>query len=192
MTSAPEPPDVAADDIAAAPAPSDGSPRGVKAVFKKVRPSRPSVPASLDVLVKELRAQRPRVNLKLVERAFELAQLAHEGQVRKSGDAFISHPLGVALILAQLGLEETTVAAALLHDAVEDTDVTLAQVETEMGYDVAALIDGVTKLEQIKYRSAEVSRAENIRKMIVATARDVRVILIKIADRLHNMRTLAP
>jgi GTP pyrophosphokinase len=98
----------------------------------------------------------------------------------------------VATICAQLGLDETTVTAALLHDAVEDTEVSLVDVEREMGYDVALLIDGVTKLDRIRFRSAEQARAENLRKMMVATARDVRVLLIKIADRLHNMRTLEP
>src|ERR671915_391133 len=103
-----------------------------------------------------------------------------------------THPLQVATICAQLGLDETTVVAALLHDAVEDTEVSLVDVEREMGYDVALLIDGVTKLDRIRFRSAEQARAENLRKMMVATARDVRVLLIKIADRLHNMRTLEP
>ena len=170
--------------------PSDG--RGVKAVLKKVRPARPDGAAPFDSLVRELKSRRPKADIRLLDRAFELASKAHEGQMRRSGDPFITHPLGVATILAELGLDEETVAAALLHDAVEDTDLSLAEVEKEMGFQVAALIDGVTKLDKIRYRSAEQTRAENLRKMIVATARDVRVILIKIADRLHNMRTLAP
>ena len=170
--------------------PSDG--RGVKAVLKKVRPARGEPQAPLEMILKEVRARRPKADTKLIERAFELADRAHRGQVRKSGDPFITHPLGVAIVLASLGLDEETVAAALLHDAVEDTDVSLAEVEETMGFQVAALIDGVTKLDKIRYRSAEQTRAENLRKMIVATARDVRVLLIKIADRLHNMRTLAP
>jgi GTP pyrophosphokinase len=167
-------------------------PRGVKAVLKKVRPPRTPVAPSLEPVLKEVRSQRPKADVKLIERAFELAEAAHEGQVRKSGDLFITHPLGVAMILAQLGLDEASVAAALLHDGVEDTELTLAEVEEQMGYEVAALIDGVTKLDKIRFRSPEQSRAENLRKMIIATARDVRVVLIKIADRLHNMRTLAP
>jgi guanosine-3',5'-bis(diphosphate) 3'-pyrophosphohydrolase len=169
----------------------EAAPRGVKAVLKKVRPSR-TPETELGVLLKEIRSRRPKADLKLIEKAFEMASEAHEGQLRKSGDPFISHPLGVASILAGLGLDETTIAAALLHDGVEDTPLTLAEVEQEMGFDVAALIDGVTKLDRIRFRSAEQSRAESLRKMIVATARDVRVLLIKIADRLHNMRTLAP
>ncbi|HWC13074.1 MAG TPA: bifunctional (p)ppGpp synthetase/guanosine-3',5'-bis(diphosphate) 3'-pyrophosphohydrolase [Actinomycetota bacterium] len=171
-------------------APTDG--RGVKAVLKKVRSTRPDSLAPFDQLVREVRARRPKADLKKIERAYLIAERAHTGQVRKSGDPFISHPVGVATILAQLGLDEETVAAALLHDAVEDTELSLADVETEMGFQIATLIDGVTKLDKIRYRSAEQTRADNLRKMIVATARDVRVLLIKIADRLHNMRTLEP
>ncbi|HEX2049925.1 MAG TPA: bifunctional (p)ppGpp synthetase/guanosine-3',5'-bis(diphosphate) 3'-pyrophosphohydrolase [Actinomycetota bacterium] len=169
-----------------------GASRGVKAVLKKVRPARQAPDPNLDALVRAVRTRRPKADLRLVERAYDIAERAHAGQQRKSGDPFISHPLGVAQVVAELGLDETTVAAALLHDAVEDTELALTDVEEAMGYDVAALIDGVTKLDRIRFRSAEQSRAENLRKMIVATARDVRVLLIKIADRLHNMRTLAP
>jgi GTP diphosphokinase / guanosine-3',5'-bis(diphosphate) 3'-diphosphatase len=170
--------------------PSDG--RGVKAVLKKVRPTRPESPDPFDVLIRTVKSRRPKGDIKRIEKAYEMASAAHAGQVRKSGDPFISHPLGVATILAGLGLDEETVAAALLHDAVEDTDISLSEVEELMGFQVAALIDGVTKLDKIRYRSAEQTRAENLRKMIVATARDVRVLLIKIADRLHNMRTIEP
>jgi GTP pyrophosphokinase len=181
MSSLPEP----------APSQSSSAPRGVKAVFKKVRPPR-APETELQRLLREVRAQRPKADTKLIERAFARADAAHKGQLRKSGDPFVTHPLGVALIVAQLGLDETTIAAALLHDTVEDTPTTLTEIEKDLGFEVAALIDGVTKLEKIRFRSAEQSRAENLRKMMIATARDIRVILIKIADRLHNMRTLAP
>jgi guanosine-3',5'-bis(diphosphate) 3'-pyrophosphohydrolase len=167
-------------------------PRGVKAVLKRVRPARQAPPPGLVQLLREARAGRPRSSTRLIERAYEIAEAAHAEQFRKSGEPFITHPVGVATILAGLGLDETTVSAALLHDAVEDTELSLVEIESEMGYDVAMLIDGVTKLDKIRFRSAEQTRAENLRKMIVATARDVRVLLIKIADRLHNMRTLAP
>jgi GTP diphosphokinase / guanosine-3',5'-bis(diphosphate) 3'-diphosphatase len=174
-------------------APAEGpSPRRVKGVFRKVRPGRPTPDPGLELLIKEVRTRRPKSATRTVERAYEMAEVAHAGQSRKSGDPFITHPLQVATICAQLGLDETTVAAALLHDAVEDTEVSLVDVEREMGYEVALLIDGVTKLDRIRFRSAEQARAENLRKMMVATARDVRVLLIKIADRLHNMRTLDP
>jgi GTP diphosphokinase / guanosine-3',5'-bis(diphosphate) 3'-diphosphatase len=172
--------------------PPDASPRGMKAVLKKVRPARQPSVSALENLLREARRQRAKADVKFIERAYRMAESAHEGQLRKSGDPFIVHPLGVAGILAELGLDETTIAAALLHDAVEDTPLTLAEVEAALGYEVALLIDGVTKLDRIRYRSAEQTRAENLRKMIIATAKDIRVLLIKIADRLHNMRTLAP
>jgi GTP pyrophosphokinase len=186
MGTTPETPDKSQTTLVGSP------PRGVKAVLKKVRPPRQGGVSALEKVVREVRKQRPKADVKLIERAYEMAERAHEGQVRKSGDPFISHPLAVAEILATLGLDESTIAAALLHDAVEDTDVTLKEVEEALGFDIAALIDGVTKLDKIKFRSAEQTRAENLRKMIVATARDIRVLLIKIADRLHNMRTLGP
>ncbi|MDQ4143640.1 MAG: bifunctional (p)ppGpp synthetase/guanosine-3',5'-bis(diphosphate) 3'-pyrophosphohydrolase [Actinomycetota bacterium] len=168
----------------------DQSPRGVKAVLKKVRGPRQD--GDLEALLKEVRNQRPKTDLKIIERAYEMAAAAHDGQFRKSGDPYIVHPLNVALIVAQFGMDEKTVASALLHDAVEDTNVLLVDIENELGYEVASLIDGVTKLDKIRYRSPEHTRAENLRKMIVATATDLRVLLIKIADRLHNMRTLEP
>jgi GTP diphosphokinase / guanosine-3',5'-bis(diphosphate) 3'-diphosphatase len=172
---------------------SDPSSRGVKSVLKKVRSPRQPAPGSdIERLIKEVRRRRPKPDVKLMERAYGLALQAHQGQLRKSGDPFVTHPLAVAMIVAELGLDEITVSAALLHDAVEDTDLTLTSIEQAMGFEVAMLIDGVTKLEKIRFRSEEQSRAENLRKMIVATARDVRVLLIKIGDRLHNMRTLSP
>jgi GTP pyrophosphokinase len=161
-------------------------------VLKKVRPVRQSVDPRLEPVLREVRARRARPDSRLIERAFDVAERSHAGQTRKSGDPFINHPLGVAQILAEIGLDESTVAAALLHDAVEDTELTLKEVEERFGFEVAALIDGVTKLDRIRFRSPEQSRAENLRKMIIATAKDVRVLLIKLADRLHNMRTLAP
>ena len=182
----------AATPPATPPAPTPAHPRGVKAVLKKVRPPKAQVDPALESIVKEMKARRPKADTKVVERAYEIAEACHTGQLRKSGDPFITHPVGVALALAKLGLDETTVAAGLLHDAVEDTQLTLLEVEAELGFDVAQLIDGVTKLDKIRFRSAEHGRAENLRKMIVATAKDVRVLLIKISDRLHNMQTLAP
>jgi guanosine-3',5'-bis(diphosphate) 3'-pyrophosphohydrolase len=172
--------------------PETASPRRVKAVLRKVRPARPAADPGLELLIRELRSRRPKAATRVVERAFDIAEGAHAGQTRKSGDPFITHPLQVATICAQLGLDETTVAAALLHDSVEDTELSLVDIERDMGYEVALLIDGVTKLDKIRFRSADQARAENLRKMMVATARDVRVLLIKIADRLHNMRTLDP
>jgi guanosine-3',5'-bis(diphosphate) 3'-pyrophosphohydrolase len=127
----------------------------------------------------------------VVEDAYEVARDAHRDQVRRSGDPYIAHPLGVAMILADLGLDDITLAAALLHDAVEDTSVTLADLEARFGPDVAAIVDGVTKLDRLEFDSREAQQAATMRKMLVAMAKDVRVLLIKLADRLHNMRTIA-
>jgi GTP pyrophosphokinase len=127
---------------------------------------------------------------RLIHRAYDIAASRHSGQFRKSGDPYITHPLAVAMILARYGLDADTVAAAILHDTVEDTDLTLDDVDREFGEDVAALIDGVTKLERIKFSNREEAHAATIRKMVVAMAKDVRVLLIKLVDRLHNVRTL--
>ena len=126
----------------------------------------------------------------LVQRAYERAYHAHDGQRRLSGEDYVDHPLQVAAILADLHLDATTLAAALLHDTVEDTQLTLEQVEVEFGTEVAQLVEGVTKLSRISFRSDQQLHAENIRKMLLAMADDVRVVLIKLADRLHNMRTI--
>ncbi len=126
----------------------------------------------------------------LVEKAVEVAGRVHAGQQRKSGDAFITHPVAVARILAELRLDAVTLAAAILHDAVEDTSLSLAEIEQSFGDEVASLVDGVTKLTQLEDRSHLEAEAENLRKMFLAMAQDVRVMMIKLADRLHNMRTL--
>ncbi|MFD6416733.1 RelA/SpoT family protein [Streptomyces sp. NPDC060194] len=134
------------------------------------------------------RARHPEADLATLHRAYVLAESSHRGQMRKSGEPYITHPLAVTLILAQLGAETTTLTASLLHDTVEDTDVTLEQVRREFGEEVAYLVDGVTKLEKVDYGAA--AEPETFRKMLVATGNDVRVMSIKLADRLHNMRTL--
>jgi len=141
-------------------------------------------------LIAEVETYKPDVDRELLWRAFHFAAGAHEGQQRRSGEDFIIHPLGAAKVLAGLRLDEATIAAALLHDVVEDTPVTIDDVRTEFGDEVAQLVEGVTKLTRIQFQSREHAEAENYRKMIVAMAEDVRVILIKLADRLHNMRTI--
>jgi guanosine-3',5'-bis(diphosphate) 3'-pyrophosphohydrolase len=129
-------------------------------------------------------------DVRLVQRAYEFAEDSHRGQQRASGEPFIEHPLGVAAILGELGMDGTTLVAALLHDVVEDTTLSLEDIEREFGAEVATIVDGLTKLDRIQYRSREAEQAENVRKMMVAMARDIRVLIIKLADRLHNMRTL--
>lgn len=141
-------------------------------------------------LVRKIRKYNPQADLTLVEKAYHKAAAAHADQLRQSGEPYITHPLAVAYILAQLELDLVTIAAALLHDVVEDTGVSLEEIRQEFGEEVALLVDGVTKLSRIEYRSKEEQQAENWRKMLLAMARDIRVILIKLADRLHNMRTL--
>jgi GTP diphosphokinase / guanosine-3',5'-bis(diphosphate) 3'-diphosphatase len=142
----------------------------------------------LEPLIKTVRATHPKVDVRLIERAYEVAAREHAGQVRKSGDPYITHPLAVATILAELGMNHETLCAALLHDTVEDTAYTLNELRREFGDDVASLVDGVTKLDKVKY--GEAAQAETVRKMVVAMSRDIRVLVIKLADRLHNMRTL--
>src|SRR5438093_6166789 len=132
---------------------------------------------------------KPKDVARLAE-AYRFSEAAHAGQVRQSGDPYISHPLAVAEILADWHLDGQTLMAALLHDVTEDTSVTKDEISDTFGKPVADLVDGVSKLDKIEFQSAEVAQAENFRKMLLAMARDVRVILIKLADRLHNMRTL--
>ena len=128
---------------------------------------------------------------RLVADAFDFAVAAHGSQVRASGEPYVTHPAEAALILADLGLDAATVAAALLHDVPEDTDVSVAEIAERFGDEVASLVEGVTKLSKFSALSAEEQHAESIRKMFLAMAQDIRVVLIKLADRLHNMRTLA-
>ncbi|QWZ09380.1 bifunctional (p)ppGpp synthetase/guanosine-3',5'-bis(diphosphate) 3'-pyrophosphohydrolase [Nocardioides panacis] len=142
----------------------------------------------LEPLYRAVRANHPKADLELLERAYLTAEKMHDVQVRKSGDPYITHPLAVTTILADIGMTEPTLVAALLHDTVEDTPYTLDQLRADFGDEVAALVDGVTKLDKVKYGDS--AQAETIRKMIVAMSRDIRVLVIKLADRLHNMRTL--
>jgi GTP pyrophosphokinase len=146
----------------------------------------------IEGLLRRVKSYNAKADLKDIERAYRFAEEHHEGQRRLSGEAFIQHPLAVAGVLADLGLDTTTLQAALLHDTVEDTEVTIEELQERFGPEVARIVDGLTKLESITFRSREQEQAENVRKMIVAMAGDIRVLLIKLADRLHNMRTLAP
>ena len=153
---------------------------------------RSSAPASVELapLLATFRSHHPKTSTVLIAQAYEVAAAAHEGQSRKSGEPYIHHPLSVARIVADLGLDDVTVAAALLHDSVEDTGVTLEQVARQFGDEVAAIVDGVTKLDRVQFDSKAAQQAASMRKMLVAMAKDLRVLMIKLADRLHNMRTL--
>lgn len=144
----------------------------------------------LKKLIEKIKTYSPNADFDKVARAYNLAKEAHEGQFRKSGEPYFIHPKAVANILADMQLDEDTICGGLLHDVVEDTDYELDYIEEQFGKDVAILVDGVTKLGKIKYMTKEESQSENLRKMFLAMAKDMRVILIKLADRLHNMRTL--
>jgi len=146
---------------------------------------------ALTPLIVAYRERHPKDPLGLITSAYETAAEAHAGQLRNSGEAYISHPLAVATILASLGLDDVTIASALLHDAVEDTAVRLEDIEASFGPEVAAIVDGVTKLDRVRFDSRQAQQAATMRKMLVAMAKDPRVLLIKLADRLHNMQTIA-
>jgi len=141
-------------------------------------------------LCEQIEKYNPKCDFGLLREAFELSKAAHDGQQRISGEPYITHPLEVAKILAELELDCTSIIAALLHDTIEDTTCTYEQLKEKFGEEIADLVDGVTKLGKIPYTTKEEQQVENLRKMFLAMAKDIRVILIKLADRLHNMRTL--
>jgi guanosine-3',5'-bis(diphosphate) 3'-pyrophosphohydrolase len=141
-------------------------------------------------LLRKVRAYRPDDDLALIKKAYEFSLEHHKGQVRESGEPYLVHPLQVATLLAEMRLDTTAITAGLLHDAVEDTSVTIDEINTEFGEQVAHIVEGVTKISKIDFASSEEAQAENVRKMVLAMMDDIRVVLIKLADRLHNMRTL--
>jgi GTP diphosphokinase / guanosine-3',5'-bis(diphosphate) 3'-diphosphatase len=158
-------------------------------IARKMTPQRVAVVAPvLEPLATVHRGMHPKADLGLLQRAYDVAAEKHEGQKRKSGDPYITHPLAVSTILAELGMDTTTLVAALLHDTVEDTDYSLERLRADFGEEVALLVDGVTKLDKVELGNA--AEAETIRKMVVAMAKDPRVLVIKLSDRLHNMRTM--
>jgi guanosine-3',5'-bis(diphosphate) 3'-pyrophosphohydrolase len=162
--------------------------RGMRARLARVGTRPPSSNPVLEPLFRAVRANHPKADLALLERAYAVADKWHTGQMRKSGDPYITHPLAVTTILADIGMTEPTLVAALLHDTIEDTPYTLDALRADFGDEVALLVDGVTKLDKVQYGDS--AQAETIRKMIVAMSRDNRVLVIKLADRQHNMRTL--
>jgi GTP pyrophosphokinase len=149
-----------------------------------------STPDQLAGLIGRVQSYNPQADVDLIRRAYEYSARMHVDQKRESGEPYVIHPLNVALIIAQLKLDVPSIVTGLLHDVVEDTGTSLAEVQTDFGAEVAQLVDGVTKVSKITFQSREEKQAENFRKMIIAMARDIRVVLIKLADRLHNMRTL--
>ncbi|MGO1538217.1 MAG: RelA/SpoT family protein [Leucobacter sp.] len=149
--------------------------------------SRASAPGAVEQLVRTVRSNHPKADLSVIQRAYTAAERAHRGQKRRSGEPYITHPIAVSQILAELGVAPVAIAASLLHDTVEDTDYTLEQLTDEFGDEIAMLVDGVTKLDKVKYGDS--AQAETVRKMVVAMSKDIRVLVIKLADRLHNART---
>ena len=148
------------------------------------------MPITYDDLKKSLVDSGRPYDFAMIDRAYALAEKAHGEQRRRSGEPYICHPLSVAQILVELGMDSESIAAALMHDVAEDTPVTVAEIKQKFGPEVALLVDGVTKLTQIKFSNVEDRQAENLRKMLLAMSQDVRVMIIKLCDRLHNMRTL--
>jgi len=165
---------------------SDIAPSTLRSLVPRIF-SRAQPVGAVDRLIKTVRLHHPKADIGLIERAYAAAERAHEGQQRKSGEPYITHPVAVAQILAELGIGAKTLAAALLHDTVEDTEYTLDLVRHNFGDEVAMLVDGVTKLDKLKY--GDTAQAETVRKMVVAMSKDIRVLVIKLADRLHNART---
>lgn len=147
-------------------------------------------PVNIEQIINQVKTYQPDAPVEMIEKAYVFARNAHQGQLRASGEEYIQHPLGVAKILSDLQIDATSVCASLLHDVVEDTDVSLETIEKQFSKEVAMLVDGVTKLSRIEYKSKEEQQLENYRKMFLAMAKDIRVVLVKLADRLHNMRTL--
>ena len=145
---------------------------------------------TIEQIIQKIKEHNKKINQDLILKAYHFAKDNHNDQLRKSGEPYMIHPTEVAYILADIGLNDSTVCAALLHDIIEDTDVTREQMEKEFGTEITEMVEGVTKLGKLKYVTAEEEQVENYRKMFLAMGKDIRVILIKLADRLHNMRTL--
>src|SRR5471030_1381014 len=146
--------------------------------------------AKFQQLLAKVAENRPKDDPEIIRKAYEFSLKHHQGQTRASGEAYLIHPLEVAVVLADMKLDSTAIAAGLLHDAIEDTDVTHEDVRREFGDQVVHIVEGVTKIDKIDFASREERQAENVRKMVLAMVDDIRVVLIKLADRLHNMRTL--
>src|SRR3954462_4864329 len=162
----------------------------IEKTVKSRKPDKPQMMRQYD-LIERVRRYNPNTSEALLNRAYVYAMKAHGEQTRASGDPYFSHPLEVAAILTDLKLDDSTIAAALLHDTIEDTSTTRAEIDQMFGHDIGALVDGLTKLKKLELVTKEAKQAENLRKLLLAIADDVRVLLVKLADRLHNMRTLS-
>ena len=144
----------------------------------------------IDDIIDIFLAKRPRRDISRIQRAYIYSAKQHEGQLRKSGEPYMVHPIYVAKIIAEMGMDEASICAALLHDTIEDSTTTAKDLDTIFGQDVAELVDGVTKLSGVNFSGREERQAESFRKLLIAMTKDIRVLLLKLADRLHNMRTL--
>src|SRR6185437_6269044 len=174
--------------IPESPVPGTENAAGVHADPPALVPS--EIDRSFERLLRQVLANRPNEDVSLIRKAWEFCVKHHEGQTRASGEPYIIHPLEVAEVLVEMKLDATAIAAGLLHDAVEDTPATSEQIAATFGDQVAHIVEGVTKIDKIQFANREDRQAENVRKMLLAMVSDVRVVLIKLADRLHNMRTL--
>ncbi len=183
------PPSDGVDSTMPAGAAEVGGERRIRNRLARLAPGRRQSNPEIEPIVRTVKQFHPRADTEIIERAYEVAAYHHRNQTRRSGDPYITHPVAVAGILADLGMTAPTLAAALLHDTVEDTEYSLDLLRADFGEEIARLVDGVTKLDRVKYGQS--SAAETVRKMVVAMARDIRVLVIKLADRLHNMRTLS-
>ena len=172
-------------ELTSATAESAAPPAPARPVFDQA-----AIDRRIEALLRQVQANRPTEDVELIRKAWEFCVQHHEGQMRASGEPYIIHPLEVAEVLAEMKMDSTAIAAGLLHDAVEDTPATSEQIEADFGDQVAHIVEGVTKIDKIQFANREDRQAENVRKMLLAMVTDVRVVLIKLADRLHNMRTL--
>src|ERR1700761_6526506 len=170
--------------------PESNASRGTAAPTPRALEGQALIDARFRALLDTVRAHRPSDDVDIIRRAWEFSLEHHQGQLRKSGEPYVLHPLEVAHVLAEMKLDSTAIAAGLLHDAVEDTAVTADDITRLFGEQVAHIVEGVTKIDKIQFANSEDRQAENVRKMLLAMVSDVRVVLIKLADRLHNMRTL--
>src|SRR5580692_4865937 len=175
---------IPADVSSTVPAPSQADAR------VQQTPDQQAIDGRFEALLRHVQANRPTEDVSLIRKAWEFCVQHHKGQMRASGEPYVIHPLEVAEVLAEMKMDSTAIAAGLLHDAVEDTPATSEEIETGFGDQVAHIVEGVTKIDKIQFANREDRQAENVRKMLLAMVTDVRVVLIKLADRLHNMRTL--